>query len=162
MKIFDRLSDLMQHSYWVGDYKQAIYGFRGSDITLTKAVVDRIATRVNGCDTETLDTSYRSLPGIVELCNETFKRTFKGVLDEGAIVLKTHRTNDEHIRSVRLWNMENPDSEGIASRIACLLKQDVKPSDIAVLGRTNAPLYALAGELTGIYGIPASRQDVTL
>lgn len=150
----------MVHSYWVGDYKQAIYGFRGSDITLTKAVVDRIATGENGCDTETLDTSYRSLPGIVEVCNETFKRTFKGVLDEGAIVLKTHRTNDEKIRSVRLWDMEDPESVGIADHIAYLLKQGVTPSDIAVLGRTNAPLDALAGILTGTYGIPANRQEV--
>ena len=160
VKIFDRLSELMVHSYWVGDYKQAIYGFRGSDITLTKAVVDRIATGENGCDTETLDTSYRSLPGIVEVCNETFKRTFKGVLDEGAIVLKTHRTNDEKIRSVRLWDMEDPESVGIADHIAYLLKQGVTPSDIAVLGRTNAPLDALAGILTGTYGIPANRQEV--
>ena len=160
VKIFDRLSELMEHSYWVGDYKQAIYGFRGSDITLTKAVVDRIATGENGCDTETLDTSYRSLPGIVEVCNETFKRTFKGVLDEGSIVLKTHRTNDEKIRSVRLWDMEDPESVGIADHIAYLLKQGVKLSDIAVLGRTNAPLDALAGILTGTYGIPANRQEV--
>ena len=160
VKIFDRLSELMEHSYWVGDYKQAIYGFRGSDITLTKAVVDRIATGENGCDTETLDTSYRSLPGIVEVCNETFKRTFKGVLDEGSIVLKTHRTNDEKIRSVRLWDMEDPEIVGIADHIAYLLKQGVKPSDIAVLGRTNAPLDALAGILTGTYGIPANRQEV--
>lgn len=160
VKIFDRLSELMEHSYWVGDYKQAIYGFRGSDITLTKAVVDRIATGENGCDTETLDTSYRSLPDIVEVCNETFKRTFKGVLDEGSIVLKTHRTNDEKIRSVRLWDMEDPESVGIADYIAYLLKQGVKPSDIAVLGRTNAPLDALAGILTGTYGIPANRQEV--
>lgn len=162
VKIFDRLSELMVHSYWVGDYKQAIYGFRGSDITLTKAVVDRIATGENGCDTETLDTSYRSLPGIVEVCNETFKRTFKGVLDEGAIVLKTHRTNDEKIRSVRLWDMEDPESVGIADHIAYLLKQGVIPSDIAVLGRTNAPLDALAGILTGTYGIPANRQEVSV
>lgn len=160
VKIFDRLSELMEHSYWVGDYKQAIYGFRGSDITLTKAVVDRIATGENGCDTETLDTSYRSLPGIVEVCNETFKRTFNGVLDEGAIVLKTHRSNDEKIHSVRLWDMEDPESVGIADHIAYLLKQGVKPSDIAVLGRTNAPLDALAGILTGTYGIPANRQEV--
>lgn len=110
----------------MGDYKQAIYGFRGSDITLTKAVVDRIATGENGCDTETLDTSYRSLPGIVEVCNETFKRTFKGVLDEGAIVLKTHRTNDEKIRSVRLWDMEEPESVGIADHIAYLLTKSSK------------------------------------
>ena len=45
VKIFESLSDLMEHSYWVGDYKQAIYGFRGSDIALTKAVVDRVARK---------------------------------------------------------------------------------------------------------------------
>ena len=162
VKIFDRLSELMEHSYWVGDYKQAIYGFRGSDITLTKAVVDRIATGENGCDTETLDTSYRSLPGIVEVCNETFKRTFNGVLDEGAIVLKTHRTNDEKIHSVRLWDMEDPESVGIADHIAYLLKQGVNPSDIAVLGRTNAPLDNLARVLAETYGIPANRGSVNI
>ena len=35
LKIFNRLSELVAqgggHSYWVGDPKQAIYGFRGSD-----------------------------------------------------------------------------------------------------------------------------------
>ena len=62
VKIFDALSDLMEHSFWVGDYKQAIYGFRGSDIALTKAVVDRISLKEDGCDTDTLDTSWRSLP----------------------------------------------------------------------------------------------------
>ena len=160
VKIFDRLSDLMEHSFWVGDYKQAIYGFRGSDITLTKAVVDRIATGENGCDTETLGTSYRSLPGIVEVCNETFKRSFKGVLDEESIVLKTHRTDDEKSHSVRFWKVNDSDGAGLAPHIAYLVKQGVKPSDIAVLGRTNAPLDILAGTLTGTYGIPASRQEV--
>ena len=45
VKIFDRLSELMEHSYWVGDYKQAIYGFRGSDTALTKAVADAITLK---------------------------------------------------------------------------------------------------------------------
>ena len=160
VKIFDRLSELMEHSFWVGDYKQAIYGFRGSDITLTKSVVDRISTGANGCDTETLDTSYRSLPDIVDVCNETFKRTFAGVLDESAIVLKKHRTNDEHIKSVRFWDMEDPDWPGLASHIAYLVQQGVKPNDIAVLGRANDPLNKLARTLTDTFGIPANREDV--
>ena len=160
VKIFDRLSELMEHSYWVGDYKQAIYGFRGSDITLTKAVVDRISTGANGCDTETLDTSYRSLPDIVDVCNETFKRTFVGVLDERAIVLKKHRTNDGNVKSVRYWDMEDPDWPGLPPHIAYLVQQGVKPNDIAVLGRTNAPLNSLARILTDNYGIPANREDV--
>ncbi len=42
IKIFDRLSDLVEQTIWVGDYKQAIYEFRGSDTALVKAVTDRI------------------------------------------------------------------------------------------------------------------------
>ena len=160
VKIFDRLSELMEHSYWVGDYKQAIFGFRGSDITLTKSVVDRISAKTNGCDTETLDTSYRSLPDIVDVCNETFKRTFAGVLDESAIVLNKHRTNVDSIKSIRYWDMEDPDWPGLASHIAYLVQQGVKPNDIAVLGRANKPLNKLAGILSDTFGIPANREDV--
>ena len=40
VKIFMALADVVKQSYWVGDTKQAIYGFRGSDTALTKAVAD--------------------------------------------------------------------------------------------------------------------------
>lgn len=156
VKIFDRLSELMEHSYWVGDYKQAIYGFRGSDITLTKAVIDRISTGQNGCEmAKPLDISYRSLPDIVDVCNETFKKTFANVLDENSIILKKHRTNDENIHSLRYWDFTDQDYAGIVDQIANLIKQGVKPSDIAVLGRTNDTLNNLAYVLTDTYGIPA-------
>lgn len=161
VKIFDRLSELMEHSYWVGDYKQAIYGFRGSDITLTKAVVDRIATGQNGCEmAKPLDTSYRSLPDIVKVCNETFKRTFAGVLDEKSITLKEHRENKEGITSLRYWDLSTQEDVGLPHHIAHLIQQGVKPSDIAVLGRANAPLNEMAGVLTDNFGIPASRENL--
>lgn len=156
VKIFDRLSELMEHSFWVGDYKQAIYGFRGSDITLTKSVIDRISTGQNGCQmAKPLDISYRSLPDIVDVCNETFKRTFAGVLDEKSIILKKHRTNDENVHSLRYWDLRNQESAGIVDHVANLIKLGVKPSDIAVLGRTNDTLNNLAYVLTDTYGIPA-------
>ena len=161
VKIFDRLSELMERSYWVGDYKQAIYGFRGSDITLTKAVVDRIATGQNGCEmAKPLETSYRSLPDIVKVCNETFKKTFAGVLDEKSITLKEHRENKENITSLRYWDFSSQEETGLPQHIAYLIQQGVKPSDIAVLGRANAPLNELAGVLTDNYGIPASRENL--
>ena len=161
VKIFDRMSELMERSYWVGDYKQAIYGFRGSDITLTQAVVDRIATGQNGCEmAKPLDTSYRSLPDIVNVCNETFKKTFGGVLDEKSIVLKEHRRNDEGITSLQYWDLTSQDDAGIPQHIAYLVQQGVKPNEIAVLGRANAPLNEMAGILTDNYGIPASRENL--
>ena len=161
VKIFDHMSELMERSYWVGDYKQAIYGFRGSDITLTKAVVDRIATGQNGCEmAKPLDTSYRSLPDIVKVCNKTFKKTFANVLDEKSITLKEHRENKEGITSLRYWDLSTQDYAGLPQHIAYLIQHGVKPNEIAVLGRANDPLNILAGILTDNYGIPASRENL--
>lgn len=162
VKIFDRLSELVEHSYWVGDYKQAIYGFRGSDITLTKSVVDRISSGENGCKTsKPLDTSYRSLPDIVDVCNETFKLTFKEELEEKAIVLKKHRVNDGKINSVRYWDVRDPEGPGVVDHIAYLVQRGVNPSDIAVLGRANNYLKTLARILND-HDIPANRESIPI
>ena len=156
VKIFDALSDLMEHSYWVGDYKQAIYGFRGSDIALTKAVVDRISKNEDGCSTDTLDTSYRSLPDIVEVNNDVFCKTFATVLDKKNIHLKQHRTNDNKETSLRYFR--TTDDAGIAEHILRLLNLGAKPNEIAVLARANATLAQVAEDLNTL-GIPCSRED---
>lgn len=156
VKIFDALSDLMEHSFWVGDYKQAIYGFRGSDIALTKAVVDRISLKKDGCDTDTLDTSWRSLPDIVQVNNAIFKKTFAHVLDEKNITLKTHRENSNGTDSLRFFL--SSDDAGVAEHILKLLSQQVNPHDIAVLARTNSTLKDVSEKLKE-YGIPSSRED---
>lgn len=156
VKIFDALSDLMEHSFWVGDYKQAIYGFRGSDIALTKAVVDRISLKEDGCDTDTLDTSWRSLPDIVQVNNAIFKKTFAHVLDEKNITLKTHRENSNGTDSLRFFH--SSDDAGVAEHVLKLLSQQVNPHDIAVLARTNSTLKDVSEKLKE-YGIPSTRED---
>ncbi len=112
VKIFDALSDLMVNSYWVGDYKQAIYGFRGSDIALTKAVVDRVSTKKDGCDTDTLKVSWRSLPDIVYVNDAVFETTFADVLDHDSIHLEPHRGNDNNEVSLRYF-VANKDEEEV-------------------------------------------------
>lgn len=156
-KIFDALSDLMEHSYWVGDYKQAIFGFRGSDTALTKAVVDRIAEKKNGCDTgKPLDKSWRSLPDIVEVNNAIFSKTFAEVLAPQNIHLHTVRTNDEHQDSLRFFVSQ--DRAGVAEHVLKLLNQGAKPNEIAVLARDNSTLGSVATSLKG-WNIPSSRED---
>lgn len=156
VKIFVALSNLMEHSFWVGDYKQAIYGFRGSDIALTKAVVDRISLKEDGCDTDTLDTSWRSLPDIVQVNNAIFKKTFAHVLDEKNITLKTHRENSNGTDSLRFFH--SSDDAGVAEHVLKLLSQQVNPHDITVLARTNSTLKDVSEKLKE-YGIPSSRED---
>ena len=159
VKIFDALSDLMEHSYWVGDFKQAIYGFRGSDIALTKAVVDSVSKKENGCDTDTLDTSWRSLPDIVELNNDVFRKTFADILEEKNICLKQHRKNDDYEESLRYF--VNSDEYGVAEHVLKLLNRGVKPNEIAVLARANATLADVASQLKQ-YEIPSSREDTPI
>ena len=67
VKIFMTLADVVKKSYWVGDTKQAIYGFRASDTALTKAVADLIAKSEGdaGCHSKTLGESWRSVPALL-------------------------------------------------------------------------------------------------
>ena len=160
VKIFDRLSDLVRHSWWVGDFKQAIYGFRGSDTELTKAVVDRIKTEEDGCSTQSLERSYRSLPAIVDFTNRAFTKTFEGVLSEKEITLEPVRSNESGVRSLRYFVSGGRTSADVCSdivpHIQNLLERGVRAKDIAVLARTNRTLETI-DEVLQNENIPSSR-----
>lgn len=155
VKIFEALSRLMEHSYWVGDYKQAIYGFRGSDVALTKAVVEQISKHEEGCDTFTLSNSWRSLPDIVGVNNAIFENSFSKVLNKENIHLKPVRKNEHNEDSLRY--ITSQDDAEIAEHIQKLILQGAKLDEIAVLSRTNSTLDKLAKELK-VRKIPSSRQ----
>lgn len=157
VKIFDALSDLMEHTYWVGDYKQAIYGFRGSDIQLTKAVVDRVS-KAEGCDTYPLKNSWRSLPEVVKLCNDVFVNTFSEVLSSDNVRLDPVRQDKEGEQCLRY--IEVGEDLTVADHVMKLLRDGAKPSEIAVLGRTNVELVRVANDLKQVYGVASNREDM--
>lgn len=74
--IFKRISNLVPRSIWVGDPKQAIYGFRGTDTALVKEVSDLIVDGKDGCLRDSLDTSYRSRKELVDYVKEEFLSIF--------------------------------------------------------------------------------------
>lgn len=66
--LFKALGEIAEESTWVGDPKQAIYGFRGADTELTQA-----AFAGAGDDSgDVLSVSWRSRPGIIEFANALF------------------------------------------------------------------------------------------
>lgn len=160
VKIFDALSDLMEHSYWVGDYKQAIYGFRGTDVEMVKAVVGRISESRDGCSTTTLDTCYRSLPDIVDVNNAVFTKTFEKVLDRDKIFLNKKRENKENEKC--LWYFISSKEATVANHVAKLLLQGAKQNEIAVLARTNAELEKVAQNLKEAHDIATSREEIPI
>lgn len=159
VKIFDALSELMEHSFWVGDCKQSIYGFRSSDIDMVNAVVDRVM-HTDGCDTYSLDKCWRSLPDIVEVNNKVFTQTFQNVLDHDKIYLNPQRQNDGGEKSLRYFISDN--LKDVSDHIAQMVKNGIRPNDIAVLARRNDALANIAKNLKGKYGIPANREDMSV
>lgn len=88
LALFLRLSELAKQSVWVGDPKQSIYGFRGAEPRLMKAVMN-----ANGpVDTANIQKqSWRSREDIVHACNAIFTSAFPDISEE-AVVLEPVRT----------------------------------------------------------------------
>ena len=152
VNIFKKLSELLNTTY-VGDKKQAIYGFRGSDTELTAAVADSIQ------DTEHLEHSYRSVELLVNFSNAIFSQVFSQMTDEKVKLSMPEENGNttpvEH--PLRLW--PNKGDKDLAQHILQLmLKEGIAPKDIAVLARTNDNLDQLADELHALK-VPVCRES---
>jgi ATP-dependent exoDNAse (exonuclease V) beta subunit len=138
LEIFQKLSDLVQiKSFWVGDPKQAIYGFRGSDSSLTTKLLESFPKpelkkyanytfkpNSNKCSAELINTSWRSIKSLVQLSNEVFKLAFKeGVKTERIkqVPLRQKR-NDKKIKCpIQHWHCGGDKYNALATRVAEIL-----------------------------------------
>lgn len=152
VRIFQKLSELLDTTY-VGDKKQAIYGFRGSDTELTTAVADSINDR------HSLEHSYRSIEPLVNFSNRLFTRVFHDIPEnEVTLTMPEENGNYDNVEHpLRLWPYAN-DRELAKHIQQFILREDIQPSDIAVLARKNADLDKLADELR-VLKVPVCRED---
>lgn len=153
VNIFRQLSSLLNTVY-VGDKKQAIYGFRGSDTDLTEAVANSIS------DKEPLKHSYRSIKPLVEFSNAIFTKVFSKMAD---VALKMPDENGNYTpvdKPLRLWPYTKEDV--LALQIQQLhLRERIAYKDIAVLARTNDNLDNLAAELRKLK-VPVCRESTDI
>ena len=110
LKIFNKLSEIIAetdgHSYWVGDPKQAIYGFRGADTDLVNSVADHFTfyddaeiheeEGPRNLATGRLVESWRSRKRLVDLVNAVFYEPFKNDgINKLCIKLDAHFKKDD-------------------------------------------------------------------
>lgn len=133
-------------SVWVGDPKQAIYGFRGTDPELMEAVAATVS------DYRTLEYSWRSRENLVNLSNAIFKKAFSD-MPENDVCLKipAERKQEAVGGEISAWHLcGNADVRmaEMAGGIASLIRdKGYSPSDICVLFKTNTECSALANAL---------------
>ena len=156
----------LHNSVWVGDFKQAIYGFRGADTALTKAVADIIEanmkTKPRQFSLHTLDTSYRSYEQLVNKSNAIFEHSFEGVLPKEMVHLDfdvKHKKQPDGFNSLRTWTLNGTNAAGrtqdICNRLEKLIMKTNNPSKIAVLASSKYDYKDIIKELNN-RNIPVS------
>ena len=145
LAVFLKLAGCVERSVWVGDQKQAIYGFRGTDPLLMDAAV---STLLQGRGPDILEHNWRSRPELVDFANRVFVPAFgaKG-MEEAQVRLQPKRNpRPEQAQALEVWTLNstnNPtDCACIASGIAELLAD---PSAHLIEDRTTKELRPLRG-----------------
>ncbi|MBO7230280.1 MAG: UvrD-helicase domain-containing protein [Bacteroidaceae bacterium] len=146
VKSFERLSELMEQSVWVGDVKQAIYGFRGTNTERIKSIIDEVKLEKDGNKLHPLECSWRSNETIVNLVNNIFcEKVFRGQLPKELIELgMPKRTENDppkpQERELRHVHLETKKSADDYYLIADLIAEQIdngtyRANEIAVLFR---------------------------
>ena len=163
--IFDRLSELVKHSYWVGDPKQSIYGFRGSAPEVVLDVTSRIYAGGNGFSHEDLRYSWRSGQKLVEFDSCIARKLFpdEKKYPKPALEHAPEGNSFDAELPVRHWKgWDILDGLSLGQKIIEVLRTtDLKPGDIAVLIRKNDDVVQVAADLKA-NGLPVSSPEVYL
>jgi len=171
LALFSKLAALVHRNIWVGDQKQAIFGFRGTDPKL----MDEVIAQLDDDQIGVLGDSYRSRPELVRYTNEVFVRALDGMIPAERVRLNAKRgSHPKQSEAMNVWLLaggrKDQRSAALAHGIAELLRtpekllvadretgelNPVKAGDIAVLCRSNKACREIA-EALAQYGIRAS------
>ena len=121
----------------MGDANQTIYSFNGA----SPSYLLDFTTKFPEATTVRLHRDYRSTPQVVELANEVIGKA-KGRAAGTRLKLEGQRPDGPEPEFVE-YPDEAAEANGVAEKIAQLIKEGVRPAEIAVLYRINAQAGAL-------------------
>lgn len=176
LALFLRLAGFAKKVYWVGDIKQAIYGFRGSDTELMQAILKALPDM--GGVKEVLPSSWRSRPELVTTVNAVFTHAFESSLAKEEVELSPERTDPLPGPALANWILSGKNVDLEASALTSGVRQlidsgytvydkssksprPVRFGDVAILSRSNDGVDSLAAALS-TQGIPVATAQAGL
>ena len=149
-EIFTNLSNLGKSKaniFVVGDPKQSIYGFRGSNLDEYYSFTNKIKSF--GGEELVMEENYRSSSTLID----SFNQIFKGLLKENydSLVARSINTKNLNIEVLEYSDLDYEDKEKeakiVANRILDLINDGENPSEIAVLFRRKKYIDIFEEEL---------------
>ncbi|HEY0187703.1 MAG TPA: ATP-dependent DNA helicase UvrD2 [Cellulomonas sp.] len=129
----------------VGDPSQTIYSFAGA----TPHYLTRFSVEHPKAAVVRLVRDYRSTPQVVGLANEVLRRAPRGAVRWEPLELVAQRPSGGPVRFA-VYDDDEAEAAGVATRASRLIAAGTRPSEIAVLYRTNAQSEAFEQALAGI------------
>ena len=129
LALFMKLARFAREVIFVGDVKQAIYGFRGSDPELVRRTLDALGAR--GCLPDVLESSWRSRPPLVRYLNTVFATAFeRDGIDRALVELAPERKETHGAPAVMRWILPKAkateQAEALAGAIADLVDSQAR------------------------------------
>ena len=162
LALFVRLAGLADRVIFVGDVKQAIFGFRGCDQALVFDTLEELAA--GDAATVTLEDNWRSRAPLVDYVNAVFATAFRESMEPSRVVLKPRRDASPDEPAVACWTLAGRGfddrfqalAEGVADLVTGGYRvvdpdtgdiRAVRYGDVAVLARTNPHVEGIARAL---------------
>lgn len=147
MRLFATLMDYITVVI-VGDAKQSIYAFRGSDKVAFETLIEKMQEQ--GATRNVSDVNYRSNDSLIEIFNKIFESKFyfkKSQLKFSNIPLKSSKRSAKE-KSVFEFNFGTPIDE-IIKKVAVKLEygENACYNEIAILCRTNREVGSVVNTL---------------
>ncbi len=169
VRIFEKLGSMMESVTYVGDKKQSIYGFRGTDLSVVESVTNEFPEQLdvvdeNGNMITTLKESWRSTQTLVNFTNQIFERAFEGEIAPELVRLeKADGGNGDADEKPEHWRFDVGNNElfykELAFKVNSLIKErGLKAKDVAILFRKNDDCVEMASLLRGL-GLPVNTQE---
>ncbi|MCL6422641.1 UvrD-helicase domain-containing protein [Brachybacterium sp. JHP9] len=175
LALFLELGRLVDEVIWVGDPKQAIYGFREADPALMLGILEQIGSGTGigqGGSVETLSLSWRSQREVLELSNRVFTGVFPDLPRERVVLAPAEQADASRAAAGRppgrleAWTPTDwtrslsaeKHARAIAAGVVELISEGrADPQDLAVLTRSNGEAEEVVRALAR-RGVPVSGQ----
>lgn len=171
LALFLELSQLIEDKIWVGDPKQAIYGFRDADPRLMRDIIDALeggGTVFGTGEVQNLSHSWRSQKLLVDFSNAVFAPVFAPdgeSLERITLSIPAPRESAAGSGMLEVWEATKNDRRAVsAQKHAAMIAEQIRqridqgaftPGSTAVLVRSNAQRASVVAALQE-RGVPAA------